>query len=361
MRKILQNIFKNFFYWLFKKIYGSISIKNITNNFEVHEIESVKIKNFYNQNYKIYLIPNGRIYTDNVEHVGIIDNNNNLCDGASYQQVRGELKDISYNICIKKGTPRIKKYFKGRTLSLAQGASGNSNYSHWLFDMLPKIKIYQEKYDLNDLSNIYLNKLNSFQKLSFKLLNLEKIKIIDSNKFRHIQSDEIIVAQHPSYFKGFIMQEAKNLPDWIIHWLRDSFLKEYNVDSKFDKIFIDRSKSKFDHCQIINYNETVDFLIDSGFKILKLEDLSFIEQISIFNKSKMIVGAHGAGFANLTFCEENTKVIEIRPLNHPNKEYERVSAINKLDYKLYSTETESIKNLNGDIKVEIDKLKSLIK
>ena len=191
MKKKLQEIFKNFFYWFFKKIYGPIKIDNKSNNFTVFKIESNELKNFYNQNYKIYYVPKGRIYTDNIEHVGIIDNNH-LCDEVSYQQIKGELKDISFNICIKKGTPRLKKYFKGRTLNLTQGASGNSNYAHWLFDMLPKIRIYQEKYNLKDLSNIYVNKLNEFQKNSFELLDLGNIKIIDSNKFRHIQSDEII-------------------------------------------------------------------------------------------------------------------------------------------------------------------------
>ena len=52
---------------------------------------------------------------------------------------------------------------KGRVLSLAQGASGHTNYYHWLFDMLPKIKLYTEIYDIVDLDFIYLNKLNSFQ------------------------------------------------------------------------------------------------------------------------------------------------------------------------------------------------------
>ena len=360
MKKKLQEIFKNFFYWFFRKIYGPIKIDNKSNNFTVFEIESNELKNFYNQNYKIYYVPKGRIYTDNIEHVGIIDNNH-LCDEVSYQQIKGELKDISFNICIKKGTPRLKKYFKGRTLNLTQGASGNSNYAHWLFDMLPKIRIYQEKYNLKDLSNIYVNKLNEFQKNSFELLDLGNIKIIDSNKFRHIQSDEIIATQHPNYFKGFIMQEHKNLPEWIIHWLRESFLKKSELKDQFEKIFIDRSKSKFKHCQIINYDETVNFLINSGFRILRLENLKFNEQISIFNKSKIIVGAHGAGFANLTFCNTNTKVIEIRPLNHPNAIYERVSKINKLDYKLYATKIESMSNPNGDIQINVDELKSLIK
>jgi capsular polysaccharide biosynthesis protein len=361
MKKLLQKIFKNFFYWLFKKIYGQISIDDKINNFKVFKIESNKIKNFYKNSYKVYFIPNGRIYTDNVEHVGIIDNNNNLCGEVSYQQIKGELKDLSFNACIKKGTPRIKKYFKGRTLNLAQGASGHTNYAHWLFDMLPKIKLYEEKFSLKELSSIYVNKLNSFQKLSFELLNLEKIKIIDSNKFRHIQSDEIIATQHPNYYHGYIMEEHQKLPEWIIHWLRESFIQKSKKINSVDKIFIDRSNSKFKHCQIINYEDTIEFLTSSGFKILKLEELTFVEQISLFNQSKIIIGAHGAGFANLSFCNPGTKIIEIRPANHPNKIYERISFINKLDYDLYSTIVEKNSNSIGDINVNIDKLKFLIR
>ena len=86
--------------------------------------------------------------------------------------------------------------------------------------MLPKIKIYQEKYDLNDLSNIYVNKLNSFQKLSFKFLNLEKIKIIDSNKFRHVKATKVYAVTHPNYFYGHIFDAHSNLPSWIVFYLR---------------------------------------------------------------------------------------------------------------------------------------------
>ena len=89
--------------------------------------------------------------------------------------------------------------------------------------------------------------------------------------------------------------------------------------------------------------------------------MSFTDQVKTFNNAKIIVGLHGAGFANLSFCEPNTKVIEIRPANHPNKIYERISSINKLDYKLYSTDIEKSSNFVGDINVNIDKLKSLIK
>jgi capsular polysaccharide biosynthesis protein len=42
-----------------------------------------------------------------------------------------------------------------------------------------------------------------------------------------------------------------------------------------------------------------------------LSRLSFLEQAAIFYTSDIIVGEHGSGLANLVFCREGTKVIEI--------------------------------------------------
>ena len=126
------------------------------------------------------------------------------------------------------------------------------------------------------------------------------------------------------------------------------------------KIFIDRSDSLFKHCQIINYNETIEFLTQKGFEILKLEKLSFEEQVHIFKNAKIVVSAHGAGLTNLCFSSPNCIVIEIKPYKpgyaYQNKVYENISKINNLNYKLYSTEYLNNKNLNGDIVVSTKKL-----
>ena len=222
-KKKLQFIFKSFFRSIFKILYGKIYYSENIKNIEVKTINSTDIINFYGKKYRVYKIINGRIYTDNVSNVAIISGNQ-IVKNASYQQINGELKSASNNVTLKIGTPRIKKNYKGRVLCLAQGASGHMNYCHWLLDILPKIKLYTEIYNLDDLKYFYLNKLNNFQKESFDLLNLDQIKIIDSKLKRHIQSEELIATDHPNYYKGFIMQEHKNIPTWIIKWLRNSFL-----------------------------------------------------------------------------------------------------------------------------------------
>ena len=360
VRKLLQKIFKSFFRQVFKIIHGTIiydkdnhKLKNIT----IDLINNKNIINFFNETYKIYNIKHGRIYTDLVESVSIISDNH-IIDKVSYQQINGNLVSSDKNIALKNGTPRLKKYFSGRILSLSQGASGHSNYSHWLFDILPKIKLYSEIYKISDLDFIYLNKLNNFQQESLKLLGLEKIKVIDSKKFRHIQGDEIICTDHPSYYKGYILEQAKNIPDWIIIWLRSEYLKNAEPFTCNNKIFIDRTDGA-KHCQFINNTEVSEFLIKRGFTVYKLEELNLKKQIYLFNNAKFIIGAHGAGLSNLAFCKKDTKVIEIRPNNHPNTIYERISKINNLDYKLISTDIVSDNNIRGDIYLDTNLLKDI--
>ena len=142
-KKKLQFVFKSFFRSIFKILYGKIYFCDKIKNIEVNTINSANIINFYNNKYKVYKIIKGRIYTDNVSNVAIISGNQ-IIKGASYQQINGELREASENVTIKIGTPRIKKYYKGRVLCLAQGASGHTNYCHWLLDILPKIKLYSE-------------------------------------------------------------------------------------------------------------------------------------------------------------------------------------------------------------------------
>ena len=47
------------------------------------------------------------------------------------------------------------------------------------------------------------------------------------------------------------------------------------------------------------------------FKSVYLEFVPFKEQIKYFNNAKLIVCAHGAGMANMFFCKEGTKIIEV--------------------------------------------------
>ena len=332
---------------VFLSIYGKLVISKKPPKTKFKLLRDTNSKDFLRYKYKFFEMSDGRVFTDNIENVSIISKNK-LLDKFSYQQIKGKLVGSKKNQVISTGTPKFILKINKSLAILAQGASGYNNYAHFLFDIIPKIKLFSLAINLKKIDYFYFSKLNKYQKDIFRIIGIDKKKIIDSNKYRHLQCKKIYGVTHPSYFKGTFSYAQSYMPAWIIHHLKKKFLKYKKSTNKFKKVFIDRSDSKLKHCKLINNNEIKRFLKSKGFKIITLSNLNFKKQISIFNNAEIIVGPHGAGFANLVFCKKNTKVIELRPKNHPNRVYERVSGINKLNYKLIKLK--HIKNnKKGDI------------
>jgi len=333
IKRFFSNIYKKFINIIFSKIYGKITYtKQKTQNIKINKINSIDNINVKKYNYKYLEINNGRIFTNYVECVGIISNKF-LIKEFSFQQIKGKLKKEKNQI-LRTGTPKIKRKFSGNMLSLTQGASGHSNYSHWLLDILPKIKIASEKIDLQEIDFFYFTKLNSFQKQTLKLLNLDYKKFVDANVNRHVQASKILAVSHPNFFHGTIVDAHSNLPEWIVFYLRETFLKKIDYKKKnYQSIYIDRSDSKEKHCKLINNDEISKYLKKKNFKILQLSKLKFIDQVRLFYNCKQVIAPHGAGLTNLIFCKKNTRVLEIFPKNHnQTRVYKKISKINNLNY-----------------------------
>jgi len=364
LKKILQLYFKKIFQLLFKLLYGTIQFnQNLENIKSLERKKIIDIKSDIKdaKDYYTYKIKNGRVYTDYVENVSIISGKN-LIGEVSYQQISGELKDPSDNVVLKKGTPAIKKKFKGRVLTIVQGASGNT-YGHWLLDMLPKIKMCSEHYPIKDINYFYTPNLTDFQKETLSVLNIDETMIINSEKYRHIEADELLAVVHPSYHKGYILEQFKFQPTWIIEWLRSTYLPYAKSFKAHKKVFLDRTDSLNNHCQFKNEKEISEYLIkEKGFVKYQLTKLSFFEKIFLFNNAEIIFGAHGSGFMNLTFCKPLTKVIEVKPVVHPNVVSKRISEINNLNYRLIETKkVDENEKILGDIILPLNELKNNLK
>jgi capsular polysaccharide biosynthesis protein len=60
-----------------------------------------------------------------------------------------------------------------------------------------------------------------------------------------------------------------------------------------------------------NERELIERLTPFGFEAVALERLSVREQANLFSGAEIVVGAHGAGLANLLFASPGCQVIEI--------------------------------------------------
>ncbi len=354
LRKKLQLIYKFLIVQIFKLIYGRIVLPKKNQ-------ESVKFKEISkaDHKYKFVEIINGRIFTDYVENVAIISENQ-IINHVSYQQVKGEFKEPSFNVVIKKGTPKLKKKINGKVFSLVQGASGN-NYFHWMFDILPRLIILEKVYQLSEIDYFYCPQIKPWQLQTLSIFKIKEDKIINSNYYRHILADKVLAVSHPWYQKGRILNEAKNLPSWIIDEISsrfDVYAKKFKCNDKF---FIDRRESKYNHCQIINDEDVKTYLKKRGFAVYRVGELNFFEQVYLFQNAKMIIGAHGAAFANLIFCKPNTKVLDIIPENHPNTVDATIGKFKNLNFEFVRTKKLSDeKKLAGDIFLPIDEIEKFL-
>ena len=95
--------------------------------------------------------------------------------------------------------------------------------------------------------------------------------------------------------------------------------------------------------------------------IVKLHELSFVEQIKMFQNAECIVGLHGGGFANIVFCQDNTKIIELKSLSS-GAAIKNLAQKNNLNYLPIEVPSKQIyefgiQNQQGSIEIPINKLK----
>ena len=317
INKKLQSIFKKTGYGIFKILYGPIKDFKKAGSDKNSFVELSKVDDSFN--YKIYYNYHARIYTDTVSDTAIIQDNK-IIEGPSFQIRDVKFEDIKKNIVFNKGTPRLKKKLNNRLFSLLTGGAGNHNYWHWMFDVLPRIKILSKKITFDEKDYfLFPNLEKKFQQETIDFFKIPNSKRLSSLKNRHLSCEKIICTDHPYVIKNNATDEIQNVPMWIIRWLQETFLKETEINQNEDlpkKIYIDRSDATSNLSmmrKIINDNEIKSQLDKIGFKIIKLSNLSFVKQVKIFQNADIIIGLHGGGFANLVFCKPGTKIIELKP------------------------------------------------
>lgn len=314
LKKFYRFIIYSYFFLIYKK--PELFLKKLGGLY--YKIFTIKINN---KKYYLFKIINGRIYTNTIDDTAYLSGNY-LLKGPSFQYRNGINSRIENNISLKIGTPRFLKKVKGKVLSLLTGGGANTNYFHWLFDVLPRLYLYKKTKTLNTLDFILVPNFKlEFQKTTLKILGFPRDKILDSTEIRHLYADQLYATSHPRY------HNANKICKWQVQFLKKTFLNHI-IKNQFinEKIYLDRGEGFLlknsnwhslndNYRLIINEDEVKSYLVSKGFKIIKSQDLSFLQQVDLFSNMKSIVTLHGAGLSNLVFCRANTKVIEIGTLD----------------------------------------------
>lgn len=259
------------------------------------------------------VIPNGRVWGLNG---AIITPDNQLIWDASLEFVHPRSNHSIFN----QGAlpPITHQYEKIADLTHTAGR----NYYHWMYEVIPRIHLLQQS-GINVERFIVKSEPDHipFQSETLHHLGIADDQLIKTHDGFHIQANHLVVPSQPSF-----------ATKWGYDFLRKSFLSEDHMNSTEKKrIYIYRKWSRI----ITNEPELWDILKPYGFIKVELETLSVAEQAQLFSSAEVIVGAHGAGLANLTFCRQGTKVIEIFSPTYITPLYWTISSFGNLNHNYF--------------------------
>ncbi len=231
----------------FKFYFGNL---NINKNYKKYLFKNLLIDK---KKFNLYKLSNSRVYT-NTNDVAYIDKNNLIQDSTSIQLRGNKNSKISNNYIFKHGTPKFIKKIHSNVFSLLCGASGNDNYYHWFFDVLPRYYLFKREINIKPNDYFFVpNIKHEFQRESLKILKIKNI--INAYKVKHIQAKNI-------YVSTLNFSATKFPPKWIIKDHRKNFLKKNKLINSRKKIniYISRKDSLNNHRKILNENELLNIL-----------------------------------------------------------------------------------------------------
>ena len=158
-------------------------------------------------------------------------------------------------------------------------------------------------------------------------------KIIGIALYERITCHRIILCDKPTMLPGNVVDyhcmdiSCYSIRKDAIHYIRNS-VKLSSRDPKI-KIFISRRNGV--QLRIVNEREIEDIFIRHGYEIVYPEELSFIEQVSLFSSATYIAGSSGAALSNVIFSREGATLICIVPAAYKFYLYSTLASMNQLN------------------------------
>lgn len=175
------------------------------------------------------------------------------------------------------------------------------NYYHWTVETLPKLRSIREHERATGETVTLLLPEGApdwmEEPLSYCGVDPSEVAYADADMYK---TSNLVV---PSFPKP-TTQDCGWVRDRVLDSVDDQGM---NINPG-SNVYISRKDTQ--ERRVLNEDTVVEVLENHGFESYRLADYSVAEQAVLFNEADLVVGAHGAGFANLIYAE-NTAVLEL--------------------------------------------------
>ena len=174
------------------------------------------------------------------------------------------------------------------------------NYYHWLNDVLPRIKLYEQVLDKIDYFCIASNVPAKFIDV-LPAFGIPKNKILLVGEKEKLHFDYLYVSSLPG-------SEGRS-PEWAVNYIRENLAKGQLSKQPSKKIYFKRGNDV--ERKILNEEAIIKSLQAIGFDVIDPGILNINEQVDLMQQARLVISAHGAALSNLLFCRDKVSVIEL--------------------------------------------------
>ena len=190
----------------------------------------------------------------------------------------------------------------------------SDNYFHWLIEVLPKWLLIESCDEYKNFPLLINAHMPEQHYQALKILVGNKRQIIGAEIGKHYLIDKAIASSKLSRIcfdplPGVILttEDAYYHPA-ALAFLQKRFKKKNTFESA-RKIYLSRRSSKLKMRKMLNQQEVEAMFIQHGYEMVDMTELSFEQQIVLFESASHIAGVSGASFSNLIFANKGCHVI----------------------------------------------------
>ncbi len=208
---------------------------------------------------------------------------------------------------------------RGSCLSLVSDWSCR-NFAHFVLDGLGRLAVFLDAgLSLDDIDHVYCPTPPSAPaRHLFDRFGIPADKRVWAKPFTSVRADRLFVPSLPA--------AALAYPPWLPEFLRGVVSLESGGPST-RRLYVTR-RGYGRHA--VSEHDVEALLIARGFEIYDATDAR--SRPEDFDRAEMIVGAHGAGLANVAFCRPGTRVVEIVPTDNAFPFYFSLAVAAGLEY-----------------------------
>lgn len=199
-----------------------------------------------------------------------------------------------------------------------------SNYYHWVQNTLTRLEGVR-RYEARTGRKPKLlirNDPPSWVLESLEVMGFDDDRVVEWGRKRGTAERLVVPSlrrlefQYPARAHSHVGTGYRSLaaPPNACEWLRDVATENVATErfetGSTDRVYISRADAH--RRRVRNEDEVMDLLEEYGFERYVLSDLSFPEQVALFDSADAIVAPHGAGLVNMIFASD-CRVVELAP------------------------------------------------